>query len=270
MRSIVEKIRAVLATGVALALLSFGAHATDIAGVKLGMSVAEAKTAFGRPAQMKVIPIYTNKVESGLAAWQGERLYDNAWSGPLDEFAAFKGHADSIWFVQKNQRLPKTARYTRQVLLEAVRKKFGKESFVKGEMGDKLGAIVVGWEFDQDGKQFFGPYSEGGRTITGAAIPAAPCRMFDLVRIGSNPTGGDNFLPEPMSIILPSEFKRSCSRAYYAEWTHDSDGLVEAVALRAIDSAAILRAIDGKNAGSEADARKRVQEQQNKGVKPSL
>ncbi|QNP49388.1 hypothetical protein [Diaphorobacter aerolatus] len=73
-----------------------------------------------------------------------------------------------------------------------------------------------------------------------------------------------------MSIILPSEFKRSCSRAYYAEWTHDSDGLVEAVALRAIDSAAILRAMDGRNAGSEADARKRVQEQLNKGVKPSL
>lgn len=270
MRSIYKKIRAAFAACAAFALLSFGAHATDIAGVKLGMSVAEAKAAFGRPAQMKVIPIYTNKVESGLAAWQGERLYDNSWSGPLDEFAAFKGQADSIWFVQKNQRLPKTARYTRQVLLEAVRKKFGKESFVKGEMSDKLGAIVVGWEFDQDGKQFFGPYSEGGRTITGAAIPAAPCRMFDLVRIGSNPTGGDNFLPEPMSIILPSEFKRSCSRAYYVEWTHDSDGLVEAVALRAIDSAAILRAIDGKNAGNEADARKRVQDQQSRGVKPSL
>lgn len=270
MRFIVEKIRAALAAGVAFGLLSFGAHATDIAGVRLGMSVAEAKAAFGRPARIKVIPIYTNKVESGLAAWQGERLYDNSWSGPLDEFVAFKGHADSIWFVQKNQRLPKTARYTRQVLLEAVRKQFGKESFIKGEMGDKFGAIVVGWEFDQDGKQFFGPYSEGGRTITGAAIPAAPCRMFDLVRIGSNPTGGDNFLPEPMSIILPSEFKRSCSRAYYAEWTHDSDGLVESVALRAIDSAAILRAIDGKNAGNEADSRKRVQDQQNKGVKPSL
>lgn len=90
MRFIVEKIRAALGTGVALALLSFGAHATDIAGVRLGMSVAEAKAAFGRPAQIKVIPIYTNKVESGLAAWQGDRLYDNSWSGPLDEFAAFE------------------------------------------------------------------------------------------------------------------------------------------------------------------------------------
>jgi hypothetical protein len=73
-----------------------------------------------------------------------------------------------------------------------------------------------------------------------------------------------------MSIILPTEFKRSCGRAYYVEWTHDADGLVEAVAIRAIDSAAILKAIDGQNSRVEAERRQRTQQQLNKGLKPSL
>ncbi|WAT87623.1 hypothetical protein [Delftia acidovorans] len=264
------KTYAVLMTVLAMLLSTFGAHATDISGVKLGMSVAEAKAAFAKPPAMKVIPVHTNKVESGLAGWQGERLYDNSWSGPLDEFLAFKGNAESIWFIQKNNRLPKAERYARQTLLDAVRKKYGKESFVKGELTEKHATMVVGWEFDQDGKQYFGPYSEGGTTITGTPIPTPPCRLFDVIRIGGNASGGDNFLPQPMSIILPTEFKRSCGRAYYVEWTHDADGLVEAVAIRAIDSAAILKAIDGQSSRVEAERRQRTQQQLNKGLKPSL
>lgn len=64
MRSIFEKIRAALAAGVALALLSFGAHATDIAGVRLGMSVAEAKAAFAREHSADVsgnrVPVFAD------------------------------------------------------------------------------------------------------------------------------------------------------------------------------------------------------------------
>lgn len=266
------KASAALALALALALHSIGAQANDIAGVKLGMSIAEAKAAFTKPAGMKVTPVRTDQVESGFAGWVSptyESEFGSQWGGPPDEFFAFKGKTENIWFIQRNQRLEKTERYAKQTLLDAVRKKFGKESYIRGELNDQYGTIVVGWEYDQNGKQYFGQYSEGGNSITGAPIPAPPCRMFDLNRIGNNRTGGENFLPTPMKIYPPSDFQRSCSRAYYVEFNH-GEGLVEAVAIRAIDSAAMIKAIDGKNARNEADGKQKSQQQINKGIKPSL
>lgn len=83
---------------------SISAQANDIAGVKLGMSIAEAKAAFAKPANMKVIPVQTDRVESGLAGWVNpthDSEFGSQWGGPPDEFFAFKGNAENVWFIQK-------------------------------------------------------------------------------------------------------------------------------------------------------------------------
>ena len=264
------KAPAALALAFVLTLPSISAQANDVSGVKLGMSVAEAKAAFTKPAAMKVIPVQTDKVESGFAGWVNptqESMYGTQWGGAPEEFLAFKGNAENIWYIQKNQRLAKSERYAKQTLLDAVRKKFGRESYIYGELNDRYGTVVVAWEYDQSGKQYFGPYSNGGRTITGEPLPTPPCRMFDISRIGG--PSGDNFLPEPMRIYPPDNLQRSCGRAHYVEWTH-GNGLVENVAIRSIDSSAILKAIDGKNARADTESKQKIQQQMNKGVKPSL
>ena len=258
MRSIARSIGTVLAASLALTFFTMGANANDISGVKLGMSLAEAKSAFSRPPNMKIITTQTDRAESGFAGWRGGIVTSRMVNGPADEFIAFKGKAETIWYIQRNQRLDKADRYSRQALIEATRKKFGKESFTYGDLNATHIPIIMAWEYGQDGKQFFGSYTDG------------PCRNFDLSQIGISSGIGDRFLPEPMSIIIPTEVQRTCGRAYYIEALSSVDGIVEAVAARALDGAAILRAIDGKNARDEAENKQKTQQQLNKGVKPSF
>lgn len=246
MRSISFNCYAV-AAAMAIFFCAGSALATDISGVKLGMTVGEAKASFTKPPSFTAIPVHTNDVESGFAGLR-PNPGNNPFQPPADEFLAFKGVAEKIWFVQRHQRFAAPERFGREALVEAVRKKFGKESFFNGDLSQKHGTAMMGWEFKENGQQFFGPID-------------APCTMN---------SGGDRFLPLPMTIMAPTEFKRSCSRAFYAEWEYDADGLVKELSLRAIDSAAMLRAIDGKSARDEAESRQRAQQQLNKGAKPNL
>lgn len=242
--------------GVALALACFGVHANanDIAGVKLGMTIAQARSAFSVPAGMKTIPVKTDNMESGFAGWKGKKDYSSSiGQGPADEILVFKGKADTVWYVERVQRLTENEGYAKEVLIESLRKKFGKESYsnIDGFVS------MMAWEYDQSGKQYLGnPF----------ATPN-PCKYsFELGNLSR-----DRYLPEPMGITgAVNEFTRSCKLATYANWVLGGNGLVNGLRLVMIDSGAIVRMLEGQKAQEDAENQKKLQQQLNKGIKPSL
>ena len=247
------KAPATLALALSLMLAALGAYANEIGGIKLGMSLSQAKNASTVLPNMKAIPIYTDKVESGVAAFKGKMEYGYSSHGPSDEIIAFKGHADGIWYIQRAQRLPVSERYTEEVLMDSLLKRFGKDSGVAERNREKI------WFYSKDGKQYIQP---AGRNI---APDSMPCPLSIKT--------GDNFgLPDPLSVgsRVMSEFKQDCKAIYYVSWQLDANKLVSELETIVIDSAAMLKFLNNKNSIEEAQRKQQTQQQINKGVKPSL
>jgi len=62
-----------IAATMAPLLFTLNVHAADISGIKLGMSLSEAKAAFASQNNgMKAEKIFTEKMESGFAAYKGK------------------------------------------------------------------------------------------------------------------------------------------------------------------------------------------------------
>lgn len=241
---------ATLALTSSLMLAAASAYANEIGGIKLGMSLAQAKTASPVLSNMKTISIYTNKIESGFAGWRGNKEYGYETPGPLDEILVFKGNADAIWLIQRIQRIPESERYSKQVLMDSLLKKFGKESGASHNNEKQ-------WIYAKDGKQYIIQFSHSG-------VDENPCLTS---------ASEENFsLPEPFYIgrSVPTSFNQNCKATYHVEWSLDANNLVRELRMTVIDSAAMVKYINNKNTNENIQRQQKTQQQMNKGINPNL
>ena len=124
-----------LAAALALALPAMTVQANDIAGIKLGMSLAEAKSSLASSVGgLKIGNFVDGKIETGIYGEKGKKML-NEGEGVI----AYKGDADGIWVVGRYQYIPVNQRFTIQTLVESLRKKFGKESSAEIPNGKEYG-----------------------------------------------------------------------------------------------------------------------------------
>lgn len=172
------------------------------------------------------------------------------FSDPLDEFMAFKGEADSVWIVDRMQRIPAAEQYTVQSLMDALRKKFGKESYQFGE--------VMAWVFDASGKQVFGvPLHESPCQLQGGYV------MADRAMVYQGYTRSTIKGP-------PVNFSTACGSFYFAQWLPTEHGMVSTLRTVMQDTGKMVRIIQGREGAQKAAEGHRLEQQKAKGVKPSL
>lgn len=236
------------AIAAALAVLSCTTAfaADDIAGVAIGSSLSAAKDAISKAnPNYKLSPLMLKSgKEGGVTAVTLDRMPGtgaiNA-GGPSDEFAALQNDSGKVWFLARVQRLAEGARIKKDILLTSVTEKFGKPS---GQAMMDYGFI---WQFDRAGKQYFGSGS-------------GPCES--MLRAGSNLPG--------VTVGAPHMFSPTCGKLITVFATQQPDGMIPHYVVSIIDAKAMFDEINARDAQAAADQRKKLLDEQAKGVKPKI
>ena len=237
-------IAALLATLTCTAVLA----ADDISGVALGSSLAVAKEAIAEAnPNFKLSPLMLRDgKEAGVTAVTADRLKGTGISnsgGPSDEFAALQNDAGKVWFIARVQRFEDGSRIKTEALKAALTEKFGKPSNITQMMS--LGLV---WQYDRDGKQYFGPSSEG------------PCKG---VRSASSNIPGVSF-PAPQS------FSPTCGKIIEVGASEQPDEMVPHYTVSIIDVKSMFDELAARDANAEADRNKKLSDEQAKNVKPKI
>ena len=235
-----------LAAALALALPAMTVQANDIAGIKLGMSLAEAKSSLASSVGgLKIGNFVDGKIETGIYGEKGKKML-NEGEGVI----AYKGDADGIWVVGRYQFIPVNQRFTIQTLVESLRKKFGKESSAEIPNGKEYGQWGnMIWIYGDNEKLLFQKIGQGSLI----------CHTY-------NPGGLET--PSGFVVDIPRVIPSDCNKTYNASWFVDENGLVKNLSVNIIDYSLIRKAIERREAQEKAEKEQKVRNQS--GVKPSL
>lgn len=242
MRSYLSVVAASLATLTCLTAMA----ADDIAGVTLGTSLADAKEAIAKAnSDLKPSPLMLrNGNEGGVTAVSAD-LIPEAGVGsvkrPSDEFAVLQTDSGKVWFIARVQRLEQGARIKTETLEASLTEKFGKPS------SPGLGYGFV-WQFDREGKQYFGPDTAG------------PCES--MMRGGSNLPG--------VTVGAPESFSPTCGKLIAVSTTQQPGGMVPYYTVSLIDAKTMFDELAARDAQAETERAKKLSDEQSKDVKPKL
>ena len=235
-----------LAAALALALPALTAQANEVAGIKLGMSIAEAKS--GVAASVKGLTTYPilseNKAQVGFIGLRGYRgTSDN------DSVIAYQGDSEGIWHIERTQAVPRDKRFTVQALVKSLREKYGKESYLQGaEAGATEGRMH--WIFDND-----------KRLVAGSLYNHPVCHHYQ--------TGSKTQLdgPDGWSFTISTEAQEKCGVIYTASW-YAEDGLVNWLSTAVVDYSSLRKSIQRRQAKENSEREQKIKQQS--GVKPNL
>ena len=242
MRSYFSVVAASLATLTCLTAMA----ADDISGVTLGSSLADAKEAIAKASpNLKLSPLMLRSGNEGGVTAVSADLIPEAGVGsvkrPSDEFAVLQTDSGKVWFIARVQRLEQGARIKTDTLEASLAEKFGKPS------SPDLGYGLV-WQFDREGKQYFGPGTAG------------PCD--GIMRGGSNLPG--------VTVGAPESFSPKCGKLIVVSTTKQPDGMVPYYTVSLIDAKTIFDELAARDAQAETERVKKLSDEQAKGVKPKL
>ena len=232
-----------LAAALALALPALTAQANELAGIKFGMSLTEAKSSLATNAKgLKMLSVSNNGIENGIYGYteKGDPNKD------YDQVLAIKGDADRIWFVERIQMLPANKRFTLEALIESLRKRYGKESSLTPQY------TSMDWSFDNSGRLFSGGIFDNG----------APCPEMGFVE-------GKGVTTPTMNIIkTPQIIGKTCKAYYKAFWSTGDDGLINYLDVMIIDYSLMNKYLQQREAKEKNEREQKVKQQS--GVKPNL
>lgn len=222
--------------------------ADDISGVALGSSLAVAKEAIAEAnPNFKFSPLMLRDgKEAGVTAVTADRLKGTGTTnsgGPSDEFAALQNDSGKVWFIARVQRFEDGSRIKTEALKAALTEKFGKPSSIT-----QMLMLGLDWQYDRDGKQYFGPLSAG------------PCK--DMQSTSTNIPG--------VSVPAPRSFSPTCGKIIQVGASEQPDEMVPHYTVSIIDVKSMFDELAARDAKAEADRSKKLSDEQAKNVKPKI
>jgi hypothetical protein len=232
-----------LAATLALALPAMTVQANELAGIKLGMSLAEAKSSLAANVKgLKILTVSDNGIENGVYGGREKGIKEDE-----DSVLAFKGDAEAIWFIGRSQFLPNSQRFPVKTLIDALRKKYGKESHLSSER--EFGQME--WFFDKNNRLFIGhQYTDG-----------SPCPDTGFVDRKGIETPNKFF-------EIPRRIGETCNLYYKATWSPDENGLIMRLDVTVIDYSLMNKYLQQRDSKEKMEREKKVKQQS--GVKPNL
>lgn len=242
MRSYLSVVAASLATLTCLTAMA----ADDISGVTLGSSLADAKEAIAKASpDLKLSALMLRSGNEGGVTAVSADLIPEAGVGsvkrPSDEFAVLQTGSGKVWFIARVQRLEQGARIKTDTLEASLTEKFGKPS--SPGLGDGFS-----WQFDREGKQYFGPDTAG------------PC---DSMRRGGSDLPG-------VTVGAPESFSATCGKLITVSTTEQPDGMVPYYKVSLIDVKTMFDELAARDAQAEAERAKKLADEKANDVKPKL
>ena len=232
-----------LAAALALALPAMTVQANELAGIKFGMSLTDAKSSLAANAKgLKMLTVSNNGIENGIYGYteKGDPNKD------YDQVVAIKGEADGVWFVQRIQMLPGSKRFTLDALIDSLRKRYGKESSLTPQYHS------MDWSFDNSGRLFSGGIFDNG----------APCPDEGFVE-------GKGVTTPTMDLIkIPQRIGKTCKAYYKAYWSTDDNGLVDRLDVMIVDYSLMNKYLQQRDSKERNEREQKVKQQS--GTKPSL
>ena len=233
-----------LAAALALALPALTVQADELAGLKFGMSLTEARSSMAANTQgLKILTVSNNGNEYGIYGYRAKEK--GTTKEDTDKILAFKGNADGIWFLKRIQILPVNKRFTLEALLDSLRKRYGKESNLAVQY------TSMEWSFDNGGRIFPGDTFANG----------APCPSF---------RGGESVnTPDGVPIEgIPTKGSKTCKAYYKAFWSTDENGLIDYLDVEIIDYALLNKYLQQRDTKEKIEREQKIKQQS--GVKPNL
>jgi len=244
-----------LAAALALALPAMTVQAQEVAGVRFGMSIAEAKKAvLAFNKDLEITPLIDdNKTEVGFSAAMTREVDED-----YERVQVFKGGAKGVYFVNRIRKLPPKEAFSPKLLEDGLLKKYGKASVT-----DKYAML---WQFGRDGRLYPGSTSWqyfGGHT---GKTPCAELGYENWNHEGGMRLGEFNNL----DFRIPKNANSTCKAVYHAGAPHEANGLVRYFYETIADYATLYDFLVEKETREKAEQDRQRQQQLDKGLKPKL
>ncbi|QBE65672.1 hypothetical protein [Pseudoduganella lutea] len=232
---------------------AFPALGSDIAGIPLGSTLAEARAGMSRAnSALKFSPLkHTTGKEVGITAKTLDQMPGTGITdpgGPSDGFVALQSDSGKVYFLAREQRLPTGSRIRKDVLESSLKEKFGDSSYPDNNPMLKGRSVSLHQEFDRQGKLYVGPPIGG------------PCAGI----------GWDSTAVPGSTITAPRSFPPACGKMVIARGLIQTDGMVPMYSVMILDAKSIFDELNGKAVVTQSEQKRRLEQERAKAVKPQL
>lgn len=187
----------------------------DVAGVRLGGSLAEAKAAMQRANSALIFEPVNERTDRGSVFWSGVVA---ATQEEDDIFVVFADHDDKVWYVWRHKTYQNGPRFQLSEFFESALKKYGPAS----EEHPKAGWLR--WEYDASGRQV--------KITTGMMPPCLHSELAPWVQWRSQIWKGG------LVLTVDGDLPPTCGRQILMQSTDVSDGLSDGYTVKIIDGIA--------------------------------